>query len=300
MHKFVHEQKVCNVGGVEVGGQPGERPMVLIGSMFFAGHRIVRDPVTGLFDTDKARALLELEAKVSKATGNPRIIDVIGDTAEALIGYIDFVAKHTESPILVDSPSQKARIAVLRHFADSELMTRLVYNSIAEDYTDEELNCLRDCGIKSSIVLAFSTKAMKPEAKLKLLQDNLLPAARQAGIENILIDAGVTDVPSVSWTSLSIKQIKAKIGLPAGCAPANAVYNWTKMKAQGNPAFQAAASAVFCLPRLMGADFLFYGSLRNAPWVYPAVATTDGLLAYGGRFSGVSVRTKEHSLYNVF
>jgi tetrahydromethanopterin S-methyltransferase subunit H len=50
----------------------------------------------------------------------------------------------------------------------------------------------------------------------------------------------------------------------------------------------------------MGADFLFYGSLRNAPWVYQAMATTDGLLAYGGRFTGVSISSEEHPLYKVF
>jgi tetrahydromethanopterin S-methyltransferase subunit H len=300
MRKFPIEQKVYNIGGVEIGGQPGERPMVLIGSIFFTGHGIVSDPVRGLFDTVRAEALLNRESAVSATTGNPRIIDVLGETSEALISYIHFVAEHSMSPILVDSPNQKVRVAVMRHFAGSEIMPRLVYNSIAEDCTDEELDSLRDCGVKSSVILAFSTKAVKPEAKLKLLKEKLLPAAEQAGIENILIDAGVTDVPSISWTSIAICEIKEKLGFPAGCAPANAIYTWSKMKDQGGPAFRAAASAVFSTPRLMGADFLLYGSLSNAPWVYPAVATIDGLIAYGGRFTGVATKTKEHPLYKIF
>ena len=72
------------------------------------------------------------------------------------------------------------------------------------------------------------------------------------------------------------------------------------MKTQGEPTFQAATSAVFSMPRIMGADFLLYGSLQNASWAYAAVATMDGLIAYGGRFTGVSVMTKEHPLYKVF
>ncbi len=294
------EQKVWNLGGVEIGGQPGERPMVLVGSIFFAGHGIVTDPVRGVFDRDKARSLLDLEAAASAATGNPRFIDVIGETAEALIAYIEFVAAHAVSPLLVDSPFQKVRLEALRHFAGTEVMPRLIYNSIAEDFTDEELTCLAECRVKSAIVLAFSTKAVKPAAKLRLLQDTLLPAARQAGIENIMIDAGVTDVPSVSWSSLAIQELKEKLGYPAGCAPANAIYTWKKMKARGTPAFQAAAAAVLAVPRMMGADFLLYGSLQNAPWVYPAVATIDGLLAYAGRFTGVSVKTREHPINKVF
>ena len=35
-------------------------------------------------------------------------------------------------------------------------------------------------------------------------------------------------------------------------------------------------------------------------WVYPAAGAIDGLLAYGGRFTGVSVRAKEHPIHKVF
>jgi len=294
------EQRVCNIDGVEFGGRPGQRPMVLIGSMFFAGHRIVSDAVKGVFDKDKAKALLDLEAEVSETTGNPRCVDVIGETAPALIGYIDFVARNSSSPILVDSPFQSVRMAAIRHFSGSDVMKRLIYNSIAEDHTEEELACLRECGVQTSIILAFSTKAMKPDAKLRLLQEDLLPAAERAGIENVLIDVGVTDVPSVSWAAMATFRIKEELRLPAGCAPANAVYTWTKMKTRGRPAFEAAAGAMFSMTRLMGADFILYGSLQNAPWVYPAVATADGLIASAGRFTGVSVKSENHPLYKVF
>jgi tetrahydromethanopterin S-methyltransferase subunit H len=54
------------------------------------------------------------------------------------------------------------------------------------------------------------------------------------------------------------------------------------------------------MPLMMGADFMFYGSIQNANWTYAAAATTDGLIAYGGRFTGVSVMTKEHPLYKIF
>ena len=294
------EQKTWSIGGVEIGGLPGERPTVLISSIFFAGHRIVSDPVNGLFDKAKAKALLDRESEVSSDTGIPRFIDVIGDTPRALISYIEFVASNSSSPILVDSPMQSTRLAVIRHFAGSEVMPRLIYNAIAEDHTEEELNCLRNCGMKSSVILAFSTKAIRPEAKIRLLTGDLLLAAERAGIKNILIDTGVTDIPSVGWTSLAINEVKKRLGYPAGCAPANAIYKWSNMKAKGTQAFQSASAALMSMPRMMGADFLFYGSIQNAPWVYPALATIDGLLAYNGRFTGISVKSKEHPLYKVF
>jgi tetrahydromethanopterin S-methyltransferase subunit H len=300
MLKFANLQKVYNISGVELGGQPGERPTVLISSIFFAGHRIVRDPVRGLFDREMARDLLDQEAELSIKYSNPRFIDVIGETTEALVNYIEFVVEQTSSPILVDSPSQKVRIEVMKHFAHSEVMPRLIYNAIAEDHTDEELDCLRECGVKSAIILAFSSKAMKPKAKLKLLQEDLLIAAESAGIENIMIDAGVLDVPSVSWASAAIREIKGNLGYPAGCAPANAIYTWEKIKALGTTTFRAAASVVLATTQSQGADFIMYGSIKNASWVYPTVATMDALVAYGNRLNDVRPATKEHPLYKIF
>jgi tetrahydromethanopterin S-methyltransferase subunit H len=300
MLKFARAQKSYIIAGVEIGGQPGERPTVLIGSIFFAGHRIVHDPLKGRFDRDKAAALLRREAEAAAATGNPRFVDVIGETAQALIRFIEFVAVQTQAPILIDSPSQKVRMETVQHLSGSELMPRLVYNCIAEDHTEEELACLKACGVKNAILLAFSTKAMRPGKKLKLLKEDLLPAAERAGIENILIDSGVLDVASVSWSSMAVREIKEKLGYPAGCAPANAIHRWEKMKAKGTPAFQAAVSAVLATTQSQGADFLLYGSLKNAPWVYPAVAAADGMIAYGGRFRGVRPATEEHPLYKIF
>jgi len=300
MKKFSAEQKAYSIAGVTIGGQPGEWPTVLMGSIFFSRHRIVTDPATGAFDAGKALQLLQREAAASRATGNPRIIDPIGETGEALISYIRFIADHTDAPILVDSPSQKARLQALRHFAGGPVISRLIYNSIGEDFTEEELGCIRECGVRSAIILAFSTRAIKPADRVSLLKDKLLPAAERAGIEQPLIDPGVLDIPSISWTAQAIEMIKEELGYPAGCAPSNALLQWEKMRGQGESAFQAAAAAVFTATRLMGADFLLYGPMRFAPWAYPACAATDALLAYGGRLHGVRPASREHPLYKIF
>ena len=300
MLRFEREQRVYNIGGVEIGGQPGERPAVLIGSIFYARHRIVTDAQAGVFDEEQATALLDDEARVAAFTGNPRFVDPVGSTTEALIRYIDFLASHTSAPILVDSPLQRVRIEAIRHFAGSDIATRLIYNSIAEDRTAEELGAIKDCGIRSAIVLAFSTRAVKPEHKLRLLEDELLPAAAQAGVENVLVDTGVLDVPSVSWSALAIRLVKERLGYPAGCAPANAIWTWEKMKAQGTEAHISATAALLATVLGQGADFLLYGPIRTAPWVYPAVATANALMAYGGRFVGTRPQTEGHPLYKVF
>ena len=299
MDAYDVEQKVVKVGDVVLGGRTGEYPTVLMGSLFFNGHRIVKDADKGEFDEDAAQALIKREGELSRSTGNPRIIDVIGESTQALLRYIEFAARTTDAPLLLDSPFQKVRMEAVRELAGSELMNRIIYNSIAEDYTEEELACLKECGVKHAVVLAFSKRAMRPKDMLRLLEDRLLPAADRAGIRNLLVDVGVLDVPGVGWASEAVREVKDKFGLPAGCAPANALYQW-RAKSKKWKEFTGASAAVLTVPQCFGADFLMYGSLANAPWVYPACAATDGLLAYRARLHGVRTLVEEHPLYRIF
>ena len=43
MFRFEKEQKIVNAGGIKVGGQPGEVPTALTGTIFYIGHKIVKD-----------------------------------------------------------------------------------------------------------------------------------------------------------------------------------------------------------------------------------------------------------------
>ena len=69
MLKFQSPQQTYQIGNVEIGGHPGQRPTVMVGSIFFQKHRIVSDPRKGIFDEEKARALLDREAEVAERTG---------------------------------------------------------------------------------------------------------------------------------------------------------------------------------------------------------------------------------------
>ena len=258
------------------------------------------DPKKGLFDKVKAKDLLQREAEISSLTGNPRMIDVIGYTSEALTTYIEFVATQSDSPILVDSPLPQVRIETIQYFKKSDLIDRLVYNSIGENVSDDELQCIKDCKIESAVLLAFSEEAIKPDARIQLLQKNLLPAAQKAGIRNILIDVGVIDIPSTSWSSKAIWYVKEFLGLPAGCAPSNALYTWNWIRQREFPSFETASSSTLSLPQIFGANFIFYGPIRNANWVYPVCATNDAMIAYFGRILGLSPKTKEHPLFKIF
>lgn len=298
MFRFTSDQKTFSVGGTNFGGQPGENPPVMVGSIFYYGHQIVSDAKKGVFDAKKAVEALTAEEHLSSETGLPRAVDVVGETSEALIRYVDFVAEKTSSPIVIDSPSRQARMDAVRHLARLGSMDRFIYNSIDENCTPEEIACLGEHSVKSAVLLACSAQALLPKQRLDLLRRTLLAFVAASGVERPLVDCGVLDLASVAWAAQSIMQVKDELGYPSGCAPSNALPGW-KMKERGMPAYQAAVSAVMTLPISLGADFIFYGPIRNAAWTYPACATAAAMVAYGGRTKGTRPRSKDHPLFKV-
>ena len=65
MFKFDKEQEVFDFAGVKMGGQPGEYPTVLAGTIFYGGHNIINDELTGDFDKARAETLLNDMAEIS-------------------------------------------------------------------------------------------------------------------------------------------------------------------------------------------------------------------------------------------
>src|SRR4030042_405231 len=52
--KFNTKQNIYTVGKAKVGGQPGELPTFLIGSIFWLGQKMVQDANKGIFDAKEA------------------------------------------------------------------------------------------------------------------------------------------------------------------------------------------------------------------------------------------------------
>jgi tetrahydromethanopterin S-methyltransferase subunit H len=306
MFRFGREQIVFDIAGVKVGGQPGEYATVLIPSIFYDRHKIVSDPVKGEFDKLQAELLLNRLEELSDKTGNPFFVDVMGSTAEALIRYVNFVSELTRYPFLIDSSSRQARIEAVRYVCEVGLVDRAIYNSINYLVTDEELKALRDLGVQSAVVLAFDPK--KPlEEKETILngcasRKGLLGAAEKAGIENVLVDTAVLDVPSIGTASKAIYSVKEKFGLPAGCAPANALAVWRRLKAGefGPIARKVCLGSSALFTQMMGANFVIYGPIEFAEAAFSACGMADAIMASEAMKLGTTIKTASHPLYRIF
>jgi tetrahydromethanopterin S-methyltransferase subunit H len=297
---------VVDIAGIKLGGQPGEYPTCLIPSIFYDGHRLVSDPVKGEFDKRRAEVLLNMLEELSDKTGNPFFVDVMGTTAEALIKFTNFVSELTKSPFLIDSSSRLARVQALRHVFEVGLVDRVVYNSINYLINDEELRALKDFGVQSAVVLAFDPK--KPlEEKETILngdvnQQGLLHVAEEAGVRNVLVDTAVIDVPSIGIASKAIYSVKEKFGLPAGCAPANALAIWRKLKMGefGKSARRVCLGSSALFTQMMGADFVIQGPIEYAEAAFSACAMADAIIASETERLGTRIKDKNHPLCKIF
>ncbi len=302
---FKKEQTVACISSVKIGGQPGENPTCIIPSIFYDGHKIVSDPVHGIFDKQQAETLLNRAEELSEKTGNPFFIDVMGITVEALTKYVNFVTETTSVPFLVDSISRDAKLQTLLHLQKNGLINKVIYNSLNFLSTPQEYRTLKELGVKSAIVLAYNPKASSSGRDDVLVgnskQPGLLKAAQQAGITNVLVDTAVTQIPSIATASKAIYEIKEKFGLPSGCSPANAISTWKKLQDGefGPDALKVCVGASALFTQTMAADFVIAGRIDYADAVFAACAMGDAIIAAEAEKLCVKI-SAGHPFYKIF
>lgn len=297
------KQKIYDIGGVKIGGERTETPTVLIGTIFYSGHKIVEDPKKGVFDKAKAEEIINAQDELSDKTGNPCMVDVVGDSPEAMVRYLEFVSDTTDSPFLLDGVNAETRIHAATYVEEAGLTSRAVYSTISHTTKEDELQAIKEAGIEGAIVFAFSTYDPTPEGKLELLKrvnggPGLLEMAEKAGITKPIIDTAVLDISSLALSCKAIRMVKDEYGYPAGCAPANGMSLWKKV--QGDKLYYKACEASASVYTVaMGADFILYGPITSAKTVFPAVATYEALTGYGSKWEGAEP-VEGHPLYKMF
>jgi tetrahydromethanopterin S-methyltransferase subunit H len=294
MFKFSREQMVFEVGNVKIGGQPGEYPTALAGTIFYAGHKIVSDSRKGVFDRGIAESLIKKQEEKSDATGNPCLIQVFSESPEAMRRYIDFISSISKAPFLIDSTDANTKIEGVKYAAEVGLIDRAIYNSINPSITDWEIKALSIFKVKASIILTFNPRDVTVKGKIDLLTKGvqgvvsrgLLEIAREAGVSKPLIDVAILPLGSGAGPSLmSTYVIKAKLGLPVGSGIHNAVSAWDWLRKARKSIPEGREMAKTCdvasniLQVLAGGNFVLYGPIENAPLVFPVVAMADSIVA---------------------
>ena len=301
MFKFNTPQKVYEVGRVKIGGQPGELPTVLIGSIFWLGQKMVQDANKGIFDAKQAENMINKMETLSDLTGVPFAFDIVGTTEEAFGKYIDFVAKHSEAPLMLDAMSPRTRIAAADMVKKMGLQDRCLYNSIYKGVKDAELEKLKESGIKMSIVLADNPRDNSLEGKMQVLEE-ALALAEKGGITKPLIDTAIPAFePDMGTAVIAIPKIKEKYGHPTGLGTGNVVTTMGWVKAHFAKEFRLGTrTATNAVMQTVGANWLMFGPVEQSDYVFPAVAIVDTYVAAAMGELGITPLHDQHPAYKIF
>lgn len=306
MFRFITPQRIFQIGKIRLGGQPGELPTVLIGSIFYKGHKIIKDSRKGVFDEVAAEALIKNQEELTDITGNPGILDVVVSSVEAIEKQLYFVSAVTDMPFIFDAWPPTVRIEGLNYLKQTGLMDRTIYNSISSTTKKNELNAIRESNVRVAIILSFNFTDPWVRGLLSVLrgtreEKGLLSMAEEAGIDKPLVDNGVTSIPSIGISARAIQSVKAEFGIPAGCGAANATTRWKEPKKRwGEDVFKACEASSQTLTLAMGADFLMYGPIESSNWIFPASAAVDAMVATAAKELGTEPAAEEHPLYKLF
>lgn len=287
MFRFSKGQSIVNVAGVKLGGQCGQLPSVLCGTIFYQGHRIIEDEERGIFDRTAAERLISGQAELSEETGCPAVLHLYGRSSAAFERYLNFAEGVWDGPFIIDSADIATRVAAARLVSEIGLADKAIYNSISLATDEKEAQALRGSEVDSAIVLAYNPSQPGVDGSLAILETGgnvrekgLLASASEMGMRNILIDPAVLPLGSGAGAALRFSVVaKSRLGLPVGSGIHNAVSSWPWLRKRDMTIRNGCDAAAGAMQLLAGADFLLYGPIESAEIIFPAAALADILIA---------------------
>lgn len=303
--RFDKEPRVCEVGGVKFGGQPGDYPCVCVNSIFQKGDKVFEGKRKEGFNEAKAAELLKAQDKLWVETGVPAMADIVANTGEEFKAYIDFVTSVSCMPFCVDAWVMKPKLEGAAYCAEKELLDRMFYNSLTvwEKDLETEIREISQIGVKHVLLVAFDQDDQMPSGRITGTQ-KILDLIEKVGakFESIFVDTSVMNGPATAFCSVANAMIKEKWGFPTASAPSNGSYMWTKARELwGFKGWSAADAALEALSAFMYHDMIFSGPMAGAARIMPAIAMSEAFLA-----TAIFAETKKlpkdpnHPLFKLF
>lgn len=290
MLSFSKDQEILQIGALKIGGQPGELPTVLFGTVFYGKKFNSHNQEV----MEEVGSFISKQNEMSEMTGNPGIVDIFIGSEEHVEKRISFVLDSIQEnmPFALDIPESGVRQNALAYAGEVGILDRIIYNSLNLGIEDEELEAMSQHPPGTAIVLGYNPRNMSTDGRLDILENGgglvdkgLLEIARDVGIKNLLLDTGATPFDhNVAETLRSIPVMKNKWGLPVGCAIHNTVESWLWMKRyrkEHRQEYLTCDIGANAMPVVFGADYCVYGPMRNANLVFPFVAMVDKFVAEG-------------------
>jgi tetrahydromethanopterin S-methyltransferase subunit H len=306
MFRISTDQKVCEVGGVKFGGQPGEYPCVCVSSIFQKGDRVFKGKRKEGFDEKMAGQLLKTQERLTEETGVPGMADIVANTGAEFKLFIDFVSTTSNMPFCIDAWVMQPKLEGAAYCAEKGLLDRMFYNSLTvwEKDLETEIREMAGIGVKNVLLVAFDQEDQMPSGRITGTQ-KLLDAIDKVGaqFDNIFVDTSVMNGPATAFCGIANRMIKEKWGIPTASAPSNGSYmDLKRFKEMWDfKGWSATDAALESLSAFFYHDMIFSGPMAGATRIFPAVAEAEAFLA-----TAVFAESKElpkdpnHPLFKLF
>jgi len=284
MFQLATEQKVCEIGGVKFGGQPGDYPCVCVSSIFQKGDKVFTGKRKEGFDEKRAEMLLKTQDKYTEDCGVPGMADIVANTGAEFKTFIDFVVEKSDMPFCVDAWVMKPKLEGAAYCAEKGLLDRMFYNSLTiwEADLETEIKEIADIGVKHVLLVSFDQEDQMPSGRITGTQ-KLLDAIEKVGanFESIFVDTSVMNGPATAFCGVANKLIKEKWGFPTASAPSNGSYmDLKRFKEMWDfKGWSSTDSALEALSAFFYHDMIFSGPMAGATRILPAVAEAEAFLA---------------------
>ncbi len=271
MFSFTKDQIEFDIANINIGGQPGKKPTVLFGGVFFKGSP----------DFEKTEKYLNEMYALSKKTGLFAVPDFFIKKQEYVEEIIDFAQKKlpANAAFSVDIIEPSIKITTLQLLSEKKLLSRTIYNSIHIGCKGEEKEALKKYTPQAAILVAFNPKDKSPDGKIEVLENGanltemgLIDLSKKIGIKKILIDTAALSFGDNSGAAIAaIPVIKEEYGLPTGCAIHNVVEKskWLEDFSDSKKIVDVASNVNIAA---FGGDFAIFGPIENSSWIFPLMA----------------------------
>lgn len=269
---FTGQLRVYDIAGIKIGGQRGEYPIILAGTIFYRGDKLVSNHSKGLFNKAKAEEQIRKQDEHSLNYEIPTMVHIVGETPEALTKYLLFAADSTDSPIIIDSPILESRIEAMSVAKDIGLDNRVIYNSVI-NVDEKEKTLIKEIGtIEFSIVLPFDLKLTSRINRFEEIIEFIGEA-----IKYPIIDPGVSILGEGSISALQAAWvIKNYYGYPACIG----IHNLQSRIPESRKKLKELDFTFdYALPSLYGIDINLYGPVKNAGSIFREVAAVEAVIA---------------------
>ena len=307
MFKYDTPQKVYEVGKAKVGGNPGEYPTVLAGSIFYAKEKVFaskEDMDKGIFNKEAAEKLVRTQEEMSDTTGNKIWVQIMAETDAAMIKEIEWYADIGKDAFLVDSSAASAKIVGAKRADEMGLSDRVIYNSINAAVTEAELNAIKPLKFTAAIVLAFNPMDPSVKGRMEILTKGgaghtkgMLDIAKDKGVTRPLVDVAATSLGAGSGSTYRAQfAVKSQLGEPVGGGYHNIADAWPWLKKYKKQpghekAMEPASIGTNIIAVSLGCNFCLYGPIEAAPEVFPAVAMNDIIVEEAAKEMGTAFAT---------